>query len=75
MSDPYDHHDETVILDRTDDPIVAYTILPVLAERGPTKRLAVAPRVFTALDAVSQEDEQSLSHRASDLAQLPLGRR
>jgi hypothetical protein len=57
MSDPNDHDDETVVLDRADDAIVAHSIFPVLAELGPPKRLAMAPRVLTPLDAVTQEDE------------------
>ena len=68
MAKSHDNHDEAIILDRTDDPVVSNAVLPVPAQLRTTERLAKAPWILTSRDAVAQEEKQSLSYGTSDLA-------
>jgi hypothetical protein len=70
---PDSHHDDEdqAVLNVTDDPEVAYPILPELAEVFAAQRLAEGPRVRARLYAVPQEAENATSILTIDLAEIP----
>jgi hypothetical protein len=70
VSDPYDHDDESLVLNRADESVVSHAVLPVSTELRPMKRLSESPRIITPRDPVSEKEEQPLPDRTSDLAQL-----
>jgi len=72
MADAKDQHDQAVVFDLADEPVVADTVFPELSKARAVQRLSDAARIVQFADSLMQELQDALGLRRVEFAEFPL---
>ena len=72
MSDAEDEHDQTVVFDRADEPVVTHTVFPELSELGAMQCFSDAAWIVQLSHSLMKELQDALAVLRSSLLSYPI---